>query len=128
MWKRSFSKGASSIVIDGSIKGPLKERGINFVLDTGAAFCLLPVELIEDIGYDPMNSDRFIHLKTVSGVVKAPLVAVEKISLFGIEVENIDVACFTLPVSGRTLGLLGLDFFKDLQLTIDFRSFEIIIE
>jgi hypothetical protein len=52
---------------------------------------------------------------------------VQTIEALGIRRKKFPILCHTLPPSTSIDGLLGLDFFKDVILTIDFKKNEITI-
>ncbi len=68
----------------------------------------------------PFDSDR-VQVTTGSGVEFVPYVRLDKIRSLGKERLAFPVLGHTLPPSAGVDGLLGLDFFRDQSLTLDFR-------
>ena len=79
------------------------------------------------VGYDPALSPTRLQVTTGSGVEYAPRVALSRIR--GLEQERVDfpVLGHTLPPSAGVDGLIGLDFFRDRNLLIDFRAGQITV-
>lgn len=59
-------------------------------------------------------------MTTGSGVEFVPRVKLDKIEALGRERKDFPVLCHTLPTSASVDGLLGLDFFRGLNLNVDF--------
>ena len=74
------------------------------------------------IGCDPSAATERRQLTTASGVEFVPRVRVSKITALGKEQSGFAVLAHTLPPSASIDGLLGLDFFRGLNLNLDFRS------
>lgn len=72
-------------------------------------------------GYDPALAPSRVQVTTGSGVEYAPLVPVSRLKALGQERISFPVLCHTLPPSAGVDGVLGLDFFRGLTLTVDFR-------
>ena len=78
--------------------------------------------LIRILGYDPAIVPGRIQMTTGSGMEFVPRIIVEKIEALGQDRQNFLVVCHTLPSSAMVDGVLGLDFFRERQLIIDFRT------
>lgn len=65
---------------------------------------------------------------TAGGPVLAKRVTVRKIDVAGHSRRSLSVICHTLPDAVEIDGLLGLDFFEDAILTINFRERRISVE
>jgi hypothetical protein len=68
-----------------------------------------------------------MQITTGSGVATAAHLVIDKIDVLDRARVGFPVLCHTLPPSAPIDGLLGLDFFRDLALTIDFRMGFIIL-
>jgi hypothetical protein len=64
-------------------------------------------------------------MTTGSGVEFVPQIAVKQMKAFGNVQYNFIVLSHTLPPSATVDGLLGLDFFRERRLIIDFTTGEI---
>ena len=95
---------------------------LRVALDTGATSTVVNVGFLPAIGYDTaLISDR-IQLTTGSGVEYAPRIVIQRILALGRERLSFPVFGHTLPPSVSVDGLLGLDFLRGLDLSIDFRT------
>lgn len=83
---------------------------LRLLLDTGASYTVLPVEVVEASGCDTQHPLRRVRMIAATGVIVAPVVAVPWLHCLGRRVENFPVAAHTLPGSTFVDGLLGMDF------------------
>ena len=121
----TFDPQRGLIIVRAELWGPSGSGVLRFALDTGATSTVVNVGLLVAIGYDPaLISDR-IQLTTGSGVEYAPRVVIQKVFALGQERLSFPVLGHTLPPSTSVDGLLGLDFLRGLNLTIDFRAGQI---
>ena len=74
------------------------------------------------LGYDPALSQARVQLTTGSGVEYAPRVTLSRIRGLDQERPDFPVLGHTLPPSAGVDGLIGLDFFRDRNLAVDFRT------
>ena len=105
--------------------GPSGETWTRLALDTGASSTVISKEILVVIGYDPDALPKTAQFTTGSGVESAARVTVDKVEAFGQERLNFSVIAHTLPPSAAIDGLLGLDFFRNHILTLDFTKGEI---
>ena len=90
----SFNYRIGLIVLPVELFGPSGSQIVRMALDTGATRSLVNIATLVNLGYDPsLESER----------------------------TNVSVLAHTLPPSAAIDGLLGLDFFRDQRLEIDFR-------
>jgi len=95
---------------------------LQFALDTGATSTIVNVGMLVLVGYDPALETERVQITTGSGVEFVPRVTVSKIIALGQERTGFPLLAHTLPPSAAVDGLLGLDFFRNQRLIIDFRS------
>ena len=74
------------------------------------------------LGYDPAAHLDRVQITTGSGVEFVARITVRRIAALGQDRFDFPVLCHTLPPSASIDGLLGLDFLRDHELTIDFRN------
>jgi predicted aspartyl protease len=117
-----FDPGRGLIVIRVTRLGPSGSCVLEFALDTGASTTLVNVAMLVAIGYDPALAAERVQVTTGSGVEFVPRVVVEKLTALGHERFGFPVLGHTLPPSAGVDGLLGLDFLRGLDLSIDFRA------
>jgi len=120
--KISFNAHEGLVLIGTEIEGPSGNVVLQFALDTGATSTLINIGVLVAIGYDPAISPERVQITTGSGVEFVPRITLQKITALGQERSNFAVVCHTLPPSAGIDGILGLDFLRGQQLTIDFRQ------
>jgi len=109
------------IVVDAELEGPTGGGVLRLALDTGATSTVINEAALMAAGYDPTLAPGHVQVTTGSGVEYVPLVPVSRLKALGQERISFPVLCHTLPPSAGVDGVLGLDFFRGLTLTVDFR-------
>lgn len=102
-----------------AVHGPAGTKVVRLLVDTGSSFTILPVEVLEAIGCDPVIRKRHVRLITGNGIVMVLRVPVEWVHVLGQQVDRISVAAHTIPFSEFFDGLLGMDILTLLQARID---------
>lgn len=100
---------------------------LRVALDTGATSTIVNVGILVAVVYDPAMTPDRVQVTTGSGVEFAPRVLVSKIAVLGEERDRFLILAHTLPPSAGVDGLLGLDFFRDRHVVVDFRSGQVIL-
>jgi predicted aspartyl protease len=93
-----------------------------FAVDTGATTTIADLSSLQLLGYEPTSSTSSTALTTASRSEKVEPFLIERVQALGHEHTNFRVLGFALP---RELGvddLLGLNFFRDRRLVLDFRD------
>jgi predicted aspartyl protease len=117
-----FDPSQGLIIVPVRLFGPAGDMIVRLALDTGATSTLINSEIMVLLGYDPATSRHRIHVTTGSGVELCPRVIVQRLEALGKSVNDFPVLSHTLPPTSQVDGLLGLDFFRGFQISIDFRS------
>ena len=120
--KERFDVRSGLIILPVSVEGPTGVGWLRLALDTGATYSLIRPALLEVLGYDPALAKERVRITTGSGVEFAVRLHVTRISALGRSHKDFPVLGHTLPPSAAVDGLLGLDFFRDACLEIDFRA------
>ena len=118
----SFDPQRGLIIVRAELTGPSGSGILQLALDTGATTTLINVAMLVAIGYDPALSSDRVQVTTGSGVEFAPRVELQRLTALGQERYGLQVLGHTLPPSSGVDGLLGLDFFRGLRLSVDFRA------
>jgi hypothetical protein len=121
----TFDPNGTMIVVPCSFGGPSGSFQLTMAVDTGATRTVInPYRLIV-AGYDPTTWGSVEQIITANGAVFAPQVTIGYVRAFGWQRNNVAILAHHLPPSLHIDGLLGLDFFRDHVLTIDFHQGEI---
>jgi predicted aspartyl protease len=118
----SFDPRQGLIVVRAELWGPTGSGVLRLALDTGATSTVVSPGMLVAIGYDPALAADRVQVTTGSGIEFAPRVILEKVVALGHARSGFPVLAHTLPSSAGVDGLLGLDFFRGQNLTIDFRA------
>ena len=121
----AFNPRQGLIVVTVRLYGPGGDRAVRVALDTGATATIISTPILALIGYDPAALPHTVRITTGSGVAAATRLTVGKVESLGQQRLNFPVVAHTMPPSTGIDGLLGLDFLRNLELTVDFRSGQI---
>ena len=108
----------------------LNGQKITLALDTGASHTTIDLSFLIVAGVDPADSMGTVDLETAKGPVEAQLFQVKSLSILGITIHNFTVCAYDFlsqSVLSAIDGVVGLDFFRDRDLSISFRQFEITV-
>lgn len=92
-----------------TLRGPRTVRSVKLAIDTGATYTMVPPDLLYDIGYDPTKTTRRLELSTVTGLVLAPVIRIQRVSCLGFSLTDVEVVAHHLPPESPVEGLLGLN-------------------
>ena len=97
----------------------------DFIVDTGTSETLICENRLRKMGLVRANSIDDVQIQAVGGNLTAYRYKIESISALGVTKPNMVVLAHPMPKGSGIDGLLGLDFFEDKVLTIDFKQAEI---
>lgn len=85
---------------------------ISLLVDTGATYTIVPVEVLNNLGYDIRNPPGYCNnMVTGQGRIKQlPIVLVSSLYCLGQRISDFPVLAYTLPDNPYWDGLLGMDF------------------
>ena len=121
----SFDRKASLIVVPVTVKTETKVWEFRFAVDTGATISLIDASVMTRLGYTTADSIRTTHTITASKTETVHEYSLDNIMAIGLIRRNFKVISRELPMGLGIDGLLGLNFFKNKELTIDFKLSEI---
>ena len=124
----SFNKKLSLIVVPVTIKTDAGIVSLDLAVDTGSSFTMIDFDVLSDIGYKKSDSIGTARTVTASKSETAYEFKIDNIMALGLIRRNFKVFSRSLPSGLGVDGLLGLNFFKQKELTIDFRLSEIRIQ
>ena len=117
-----FEPNAALLLVRVELIGPTGKAFLKLALDTGATRTLINPEMLIAVGYDPTQATSYTDITTGSRVERAADVFVLGLTALGRTRQNLKVHAHALPPRASIDGLLGLDFFRGLNLNIDFRN------
>jgi Aspartyl protease len=115
-----FDPSAPAIIVPALVVGPLRIIRVELALDTGAGHTTIRPRFLVSAGYNPADSTRRKHFRSVTGSATAPVIDVQGISCLARVRTNMPVIAHEPPAAIIYDGLLGLDFFRGFVLTLDF--------
>ena len=124
----SFDKRAALIVVPVTIKVGTEIKKFDFAVDTGATISLINSSVMNALGYKQQDSIGATQTITASKRETVYEYSIDNIMAIGLIRRNFKVISRSLPVGLGIDGLLGLNFFKDKELTIDFKLSEIYLK
>jgi clan AA aspartic protease (TIGR02281 family) len=90
-----------------------------FLVDTGATYTMITPRLAKRLGVDSRQAKQHVTLATANGTTEAPVVVLNDVALAGYHVNRLPVVIRSLGHDDLAFeGLLGLNFFRDVELTI----------
>ncbi|MBO0697821.1 MAG: retropepsin-like domain-containing protein [Zavarzinella sp.] len=113
------------IVVPGIVGGPTGSWGLTLAVDTGATQTIISPTVLVAAGYDPAAWGPAVWIVGATGGAHGREVTIRQLSALNWRRDDVSVLAQQLPAGLRVDGLLGLDFFRDHILTIDFLHNEI---
>ena len=117
-----FNAKRGLIITKARIWGPSGRAALNLAVDTGATGTPISQTRLIELGYDTATEKELHQITTGSGIEFVPVISLDKIVALDHEHADFSVLCHNLPPSAGVDGVLGLDFFRDQNLNIDFRN------
>ena len=97
-------------------------------LDTGARLSVINPATAEELGFAPEDLEPSITVTGATGGTPAAMVKVDSVSVLGFEVRHVRAVCHALPPRLRLDGILGLDYLKHFNITIDHEAETVTLE
>jgi predicted aspartyl protease len=101
------------------VAGPSGQRRLSLLVDTGSNYTVVAMEILEAIGCSPASSRDRIRITTADGVLIAPRVHLDALTVFEHRLNAAAVIAHDLPFTGPIDGLLGMDVLTTLKARID---------
>jgi predicted aspartyl protease len=117
-----FDLELPTVRVRGYVAGSRLGDYVTFAVDTGATRTMLRSSVLRYIGCDFSRPVGRAQLTAATGLASAPIVSVKQITSLGRTWADFGIVAHDLPDSFEGDGLLGLDFFRGLVLTIDFAN------
>ena len=120
-----FNTSLGTILVGGLLTGPAGSTAVALILDTGASRTTIREEPLTLVGYDPSSLKISHSMLTANGVIHGAEVSLLGLDTLGMNRLNYPILAFNMPGPDDLDGVLGLDFFRDQVLTLDFQKGEI---
>ena len=120
--KYQFDPKAGIILVKTKVYGPRGDAIVNLALDTGAIWTLISWESAVLVGYDPASIQQRTAITTGSGIEYCPKLNILRMEALGKSVSTLEVLCHTLPPTSRVDGLLGLNFLRRFNVSLNFKQ------
>lgn len=117
-----FDPDADLVYLWAEVLGPTRKARLLLALDTGATSTVISQSRLKELGYDPEASSEQSRIITGSQSEIVSHLKLAKFSVLGQQRNSFDVCCYDLPQATGIDGVLGLDFFRGLNLNLDFRN------
>jgi predicted aspartyl protease len=127
MSRHFFIPNSPAIILEAVVSVQQTARAL-LALDTGASRCQISNRIAASIGLDMSSPIREIEIVTGSGVVQAPVLYLPSLVVLGKEVSQLEVVVHDLPPRARLDGLLGLNFFRDYNLFLNYGKGILVIQ
>ena len=120
--KIPFDPTEDLVYLWAEVLGPTGKARLLLALDTGATSTVISKTRLIELGYDPESSPEHFRIITGSQSETVAHLKLTKFSVLGQQRVSFNVCCYNLPEATGVDGVLGLDFFRGLNLNIDFRN------
>lgn len=111
-----FEKQGQVVIVEVTLN---KKAAGKFVVDTGASYTMISSAVAKELEIDTEQNRRTAPFQTANGIIQAPLVSLESITLGGMEIRNLTAAVHDILPDSRVAGLLGLNFLTNFRMDID---------
>jgi clan AA aspartic protease (TIGR02281 family) len=111
-----FEKQGHVVIVEATLN---KKAAAKFVVDTGASYTMISSAVAKELAIDTEQNRRTAPFQTANGIIQAPLVSLESITVGGMEIRNLTAAVHDMLPDSRVAGLLGLNFLTNFRLDID---------
>lgn len=104
---------------------------LSLVLDTGASHTVIDLNMLLIAGYDrSLRLNRNVKVQTANKIIEADKFTLDELKVMERSIKDFEITTYDFLAQDDVLsydGVLGLDFFKNTELNIDFKKFELTI-
>ncbi len=108
-------KNGAQFIVEALVDGQFP---IKLLVDTGAAMTIIDESALQSMGYDLSGRQQGLF-STANGVVEAPVVSINALSLGSASIGPIAVGGLPLSMHSEIGGLLGMNFLRHYDFRID---------
>lgn len=115
------------IIVIASIDG----YELRLALDTGASDTVIDLTALLIAGYQKTDAQRLVEIETGKGIIQAEVYEVADFQALGIVQKSFSICSYDFLANSILTdidGVLGLDFFKNRKLCIDFNQSTITVQ
>ena len=128
-WGRPFDPTAEAIWVVGTLEGRNgREQQFLLLVDPGTPETIVDEQLANQIGLDRSQSIGPASFRGFTGPQDGYYAIADGLEVFGRRVGPFQVACCPCDPGFEIDGLLGLDFFRNLVVTMDFKHGRLTLE
>ncbi len=103
-------------------------RGLDFVLDTGASGIVVDQGVADQLGLKSSNlRSLVVAQRTRVGEALVPEMRIGQLAMHNVAVETVPASYVDFANATRTVGLLGFDFLATLGVTIDYQRKSVVV-
>ncbi len=122
MKQYSLEKHWNLLFTQGALKGKKGIVSLRMLIDTGSTYTIVPIEILESIGFNPHDSKDKVWITSASGYIVAPRIEIDWLHTLGIKIGDFCVVAHTLPQGIYAKGILGMDFLNRVNAVIDVKK------
>ncbi|HSF59115.1 MAG TPA: TIGR02281 family clan AA aspartic protease [Candidatus Binatia bacterium] len=111
-----FEKQGQVVIVEATLN---KKASAKFVVDTGASYTMISSAVAKELDIDTEQNRRTAPFQTANGIIQAPLVSLDSITVGGMEIRDLTAAVHDILADSRVAGLLGLNFLSKFRMDID---------
>ena len=111
-----FEKQGQVVVVEATLNNKTSAK---FIVDTGASYTMISSATAKELAIDNDANPRTVPFQTANGLIQAPLISLDSITVAGMEIKNLTAAVHDVIPDGKIAGLLGLNFLSNFRLDID---------
>jgi gag-polyprotein putative aspartyl protease len=98
---------------------------LKMILDTGASFTTIDSNMLYLFGYSTKDSLEKVQVETANGIIETDIFELASLEAFGVKKDKYQIQAYDFLAQGIISdynGLLGLDFFDNHKLCINFKK------
>ena len=111
-----FERQGQVVIVEATLNN---KTAAKFVVDTGASYTMISSAVAKELDIDTEQNRRTAPFQTANGIIQAPLVSLDSITVGGMEIRNLTAAVHDVLADSRVAGLLGLNFLSNFRMDID---------
>ena len=104
---------------------------LSLVLDTGASHTVIDFNMLLIVGYDrSQRLQKNVKVQTANKIIEADKFILDELKVLDRSIKNFEITTYDFLSQDDVLaydGVLGLDFFKNTELHINFKKSELTI-